>query len=648
MSSTSEDGGNVISGGAEEEEEEEEVTADDDLLSDTSPLYNTFYALKAENDALRANFDALKDVHVTLANKCRALDGDKAQKDTQLRNLQQLLEQWRLELEQKQVALDEAKSQALTQGQVESLRQRIIAEIEGPHREQCAALEREAEGVQEQLNILRREHDRMRGEHEYSGAKHAKELAESRTEHDAERDALNREAEALKARVAKLASASTRATALEQELAAKSRALSDLKSEVEAVRREKEAAANAAAAEVFNASNGASRHAERLLEMKRATEVAERRARHASAELAAVQSANEMLNQQLMQAETQLAAARASLDERARKHEEEVAAERRKAANAERAWEAERASLAEANAQRESRLTELAREYKADVARVRAEGEAATEAAGDRFSAERRRLESMLAEAKARVESLEASRVTDGKEADRRHETLKGEVLAAQRDAVDARAEARASQRAAEKLTAELEESRATTTRVRDEADRIAEENRRNVGRLGELAQQLEEARTAVRRLEANVAAANAESAESARKMEVARAENDLNIQAAKRQAEFQSQTIIARATEFVGDLETRYMSSIGKARRKLRRAGARLRGAAKDRAQMLIRQGELDARNSALRRAHRGLLNTDAAAASTMPTKNATGEIAAQLAAMKAAAEVRLKALNA
>ena len=84
--------------------------------------------------------------------------------------------QWRLELEQKQVALDEAKSQALTQGQVESLRQRIIAEIEGPHREQCAALEREAEGVQEQLNILRREHDRMRGEHEYSGAKHAKEL----------------------------------------------------------------------------------------------------------------------------------------------------------------------------------------------------------------------------------------------------------------------------------------------------------------------------------------------------------------------------------------------------------------------------------------------------------------------------------------
>ena len=122
----------------------------------------------------------------------------------------------------------------------------------------------------------------MRGEHEYSVAKHAKELTESRTEHDAERDALNREAEALKARVAKLASASTRATALEQELAAKSRALSDLKSEVEAVRREKEAAANAAAAEVFNASNGASRHAERLLEMKRATEVAERRARHAS------------------------------------------------------------------------------------------------------------------------------------------------------------------------------------------------------------------------------------------------------------------------------------------------------------------------------------------------------------------------------
>ena len=69
------------------------MTADDELLSDTSPLYNTFYALKAENDALRANFDALKDVHVTLANKCRALDSDKAQKDTQLRNLQQLLEQ---------------------------------------------------------------------------------------------------------------------------------------------------------------------------------------------------------------------------------------------------------------------------------------------------------------------------------------------------------------------------------------------------------------------------------------------------------------------------------------------------------------------------------------------------------------------------
>ena len=117
--------------------------------------------------------------------------------------------QWRAELETKQAALNEAKAQVLTHGQVEALRQKIISEIEGPHREQCAALEREAEAVQEQLNILRREHDRLRGEHEYAVARHAKELAEARTELDGERAAMAREADALKARIAKMASATT-------------------------------------------------------------------------------------------------------------------------------------------------------------------------------------------------------------------------------------------------------------------------------------------------------------------------------------------------------------------------------------------------------------------------------------------------------
>ncbi|XRB17715.1 coiled-coil domain containing [Pseudoscourfieldia marina] len=64
--------------------------------------------------------------------------------------------------------------------------------------------------------------------------------------------------------------------------------------------------------------------------MKRATEVVGR-------------CAHRGVKQQLLQAESELAEAGTNLDERARKHEEEVAAKRRKLANAERAWEAERA-----------------------------------------------------------------------------------------------------------------------------------------------------------------------------------------------------------------------------------------------------------------------------------------------------------------
>ena len=60
----------------------------------------------------------------------------------------------------------------------------------------------------------------------------------------------------------------------------------------------------------------------------------------------------------------------------------------------------------------------------------------------------------------------------------------------------------------------------------------------------------------------------------------------------------------------------------------------------------MIIHQGELDARNAALRRAQRGFLDSAANPPAARAPASATGELAARLTAMKAAADARLGAI--
>ena len=80
------------------DDEREDATLEDEVDQYAAALGEA----RQENAALKANFESLREMHVALSEKCRALElngsrseADKRQKDVQLRNLQQLLEQVR-------------------------------------------------------------------------------------------------------------------------------------------------------------------------------------------------------------------------------------------------------------------------------------------------------------------------------------------------------------------------------------------------------------------------------------------------------------------------------------------------------------------------------------------------------------------------
>ncbi|KAG2432160.1 hypothetical protein HXX76_009082 [Chlamydomonas incerta] len=269
--------------------------------------------LKTENVDLKRNFDNLKGLHLqlvesnkTLQARYAALYDDRTNVEKQY---QSLCESWRVELEEKQRQLDAAKAQILGPRDLEVLRVKLLEEVDAPYRAKTENLAKEAESSHAAYTKLRREYEELQNIYRSMEVRTVGDQEAHRLESTAQARDLRDKAALITTLQGKLATTETQLRGLQRDLEAARYSHTQMKQELDEVRRLKEKAVverEQAAAQADKRVKAAEEEAANLMSF---VESVTRKNRHLVTELAESQRAAEDLfasNVRLQGAQTAL------------------------------------------------------------------------------------------------------------------------------------------------------------------------------------------------------------------------------------------------------------------------------------------------------------------------------------------------------
>lgn len=133
---------------------------------DLNQAVATCAALKAENDALRGNYEALRDELIALKGQYdearrQAITEAEARVATERRH-EQLVRQWQEQLQARERELEEISAQISPPRDLEQLRSQIATELEEAHLNRLNALESDLSATRSAFMALQREHEGLR------------------------------------------------------------------------------------------------------------------------------------------------------------------------------------------------------------------------------------------------------------------------------------------------------------------------------------------------------------------------------------------------------------------------------------------------------------------------------------------------------
>jgi hypothetical protein len=154
-----------------------------------------FKETRDENEALRGNFETLKDAYQALEGRLR--DTETAHRVTQQELARVVQERetqflhWKSELDVKTRQFEELKTQIIPPRELEEIRIRIAEELDLPNRQRCDLLEAELESQRESFFQMRRQIEKLKMENDQMQAEHEQNMAEAMEQHRAVEAELN-------------------------------------------------------------------------------------------------------------------------------------------------------------------------------------------------------------------------------------------------------------------------------------------------------------------------------------------------------------------------------------------------------------------------------------------------------------------------
>ncbi|PNW76473.1 hypothetical protein CHLRE_11g467620v5 [Chlamydomonas reinhardtii] len=423
--------------------------------------------LKAENVDLKRNFDNLKGLHLQLVESNKTLQARYAtlfdDRNNVEKQYQSLCESWRVELEEKQRQLDAAKAQILGPRDLEVLRVKLLEEVDAPYRAKTDNLAKEAESSHAAYMKLRREYEELHNTYRSLEVRTVGEQEAHRLEATAQARELRDKAALITTLQGKLATCETQLRGLQRDLEAARYSHSQMKQELDEVRRLKEKAVverEQAAAQADKRVKAAEDEAANLMSF---VESVTRKNRHLVTELAESQRAAEDLfasNVRLQGAQTAL---QGQLDSAVRLAATEKSALLEEHEEAIRKLEDKVAALLGEAARRDSLISELKLAQQDELTRLAASWEA--KLADERRAAGDRQREALDARADMQ-EKLAALQ----RQAEERRREDEAALRAAQGEADGALREAAGERQRGEGLARQLAEAGAALEAARAEA----------------------------------------------------------------------------------------------------------------------------------------------------------------------------------
>eukprot|EP00037_Helgoeca_nana_P025557 m.282249 g.282249 ORF g.282249 m.282249 type:complete len:658 (+) comp26984_c1_seq4:274-2247(+) len=154
--------------------------------------------VRAEKEALRAEVEELRAsfLHATHENGTLRVQLDAAEARHMDHEL--LVSEWERQLDAAQADIAALHGKVLTQEDVEMMRAKVLAEVDGPHQAYCAELEDDVAKFRELYHKARRDHEMLREQQEHRAQNTEQFQAEMDKLRQAEVDDLRRQLETLK------------------------------------------------------------------------------------------------------------------------------------------------------------------------------------------------------------------------------------------------------------------------------------------------------------------------------------------------------------------------------------------------------------------------------------------------------------------
>ena len=272
----------------------------------------------------------MKGIHIQLGEEHKELQSRHAalyeERHTVERQYQSLCDSWRLELEEKNRQLEQVKSQAISQRDVDLMRVSMREKVEAPLRAKCDQLAREAEAAHQTFVRQRREYEELQTLHRTMELQSQRDKEKVASEHLSSlsefRDRLQMASQAQSS----LALSEAKCRTLEREKQELTFQASKLKAEVDDLRRH-EASANAQRDSIeVRAGRKVKEIEAEEMQMAGMVETLTRKNRHLHKELTEAQRSCEEMFEQRMKTQASEAHLKSQLEASGRQHEADVKA----------------------------------------------------------------------------------------------------------------------------------------------------------------------------------------------------------------------------------------------------------------------------------------------------------------------------------
>lgn len=302
---------------------------------ENAALKDNFESVSVPLPSCQAPFDMeiliqLKGIHIQLGEEHKELQSRHAalydERHAVERQYQSLCDSWRLELEEKHRQLEQAKSQALSQRDIDLMRLTMREKVEAPLLAKCAQLSREAEISHQSFVRQRREYEELQTLHRTMELQHQREQEKAASEHLNALSELRDRLQMASQAQSSLAQSETRCRTLEKEKQELSFQVSRLKTEVDDLRRQ-QASYNAQRDSIeVRAGRKVKEIEAEEMQMAGLAETLTRKNRHLHKELTEAQRSCEEMFEQRMKTQASEALLKSQLEASKRQHEADVKA----------------------------------------------------------------------------------------------------------------------------------------------------------------------------------------------------------------------------------------------------------------------------------------------------------------------------------